>query len=316
MRKRNKHFSLIMAIAFMMTITFGFNLPQAEANAITDIEDHWAKSEIVTLVEKGVVTGYSDGSFKPDNTITRAEFMTLCNRAFSYDTKAEVTYTDVKSSDWFYEEVAKAKAAGYISGYEDGTMKPNNQISRQEAATIVANIKNLDIAVDEATLGKFTDAATIPTWSRAYVSSVVTAGFIAGYPDKTFKATNSITRAEAVIVLSKAMVYVTPVIPEVDYSSIDKAGTYGPATGTQTIKSNVTISSEGVVLQNTTIEGNLNITEAVGQGDVTLKNVKVTGTTTIKGGGENSVYLEKTQLAKVIVNKSDGKIRIVLSKDS
>ena len=70
--------------------------------------------------------------------------MVLVNGAFGYTETVEIEYPDVADTDWFADTIKKAKAAGYISGYADGTMKPNNPISREEAATIIAKIKNLE----------------------------------------------------------------------------------------------------------------------------------------------------------------------------
>lgn len=293
----------------MMTIAFGFNLPLAVADVSTDIKGHWAETQITSLVEKGIVSGYTDGTFRPDNTITRAEFMTLSNRAFAYKAQADISYTDVNISDWFYEEVAKAKAAGYISGYEDGTMKPNNQISRQEVAIIVAKIKNLNVAADSATLAKFTDAASIPDWSRGAVSAIVKAGYVAGYPDGTFKPTNPITRAEAVIILFKAM---DAKVDKPKYAVIEKAGTYGPSTGSEIVTGDITIKAQDTILQNLVINGDLIIAKEVGNGDVTLNNIKVEGKTYIRGGGKDSIHINGGQYKEIVVEKTaSGAVRIV-----
>jgi hypothetical protein len=93
-----------------------------------------------------------------------------------------------------------------------------------------------------------------------------------------------------------------PAKPEVK-TTFDKAGTYGPATGSETITGNVVISADGVILQNYKIEGDLNITAAVGDGNVTLKNVTVTGTTTVSGGGQNSVTFDACTLEKLLPTK-------------
>ncbi|MGI5921996.1 MAG: S-layer homology domain-containing protein, partial [Syntrophomonadaceae bacterium] len=275
---------LVLAV-FALTICAGFGTTQAYAAiTLSDVSGHWAQSQIESLVEQNVVSGYPDNTFKPDNPVTRVEFMVMANRAFSFTNTANIDYSDVPADAWYAPEVAKAKAAGYISGYQDGSMKPNNQISRQEAAAMIARALQLDTTGDIPL--NFTDAASIPTWSKNAIAAVAKAGCISGYPDGTFKATNSITRAEAVIMLSRSMAVIAPT------TTYDKAGTYGPETGKATVEGNVTISAPGVVLQNTEITGNLLIAESVGEGDVTLKNVTVKGTTTVKGGGENSIKVE------------------------
>jgi len=134
-RKLISYFCILALVLTMMpTVAFG--------GQISDISDHWAKDQITSLMDKSFITGYEDGTFKPDNNITRAEFMAIINRAFNYTEKAEGSYIDVPDSAWYTDVIKQAKAAGYISGYADGTIKPNNYISRQEAAVIIAKIKN------------------------------------------------------------------------------------------------------------------------------------------------------------------------------
>lgn len=160
----------------------------------SDIGGHWAEKQISEWADKGLAKGYPDGSFMPDSTITRAEFITLVNNSFGLRQRAEASFSDVGATDWFTEEIAKARAAGYIAGYEDGTVKPDNPISRQEAAAILAKISKLDISGSPAAVNKFKDSASISRWSSGAVSAVVTRGYMSGYPDKTFRPETFITR--------------------------------------------------------------------------------------------------------------------------
>jgi len=314
---KNRNLSWLVLTMFLFTCIAAYSPVAFAAPQFKDIQNHWAADQIKAMVDLGVVSGYADNTFRPDNQITRAEFMTLVNKTFKFTASAEMSYPDVKAGDWFASEVSKAKAAGYIAGYQDGTIKPNNQLSRQEAAAMIARAAKLE-AGNEQLLAKFGDAASIPGWSRGAIAAMVSKGYIAGYSDGTFKPTKTITRAEAVAMLAKAQGTAAtnptePATPQIDISKLDKAGTYGPAAGNQAVNGNVTISASGVVLQNATISGDLLIAEAVGNGDVTLKNVTVKGTTTIKGGGANTVRVENCALGKTVVNKSDGNIRILFS---
>ena len=304
--RKNKRLSWLLAMVFLFTTMLGAVPSQAVAADLSDIGNHWAQSQIKALVDKGVVTGYPDNTFQPDKTITRAEFITMTNKAYSFTATAAINYKDVPASEWYAPEIAKAKAAGYIDGYEDGTMRPNALISRQEAAKIISVIKKLDSSSDAA-LSVFTDARSIPAWSRGYVAAMVTAKLINGYPDGTFKAANAINRAEAAVILGRT-IGIADVIPTL----YDKAGTFGPASGTQTIDGDVVISADGVNLQNTIIKGNLIIDAAVAEGSVNLKNVTVTGTTTIKGGGTGTkgVTFENSTLKDVNVDKTAGPVKV------
>ncbi|NLJ76142.1 MAG: S-layer homology domain-containing protein [Peptococcaceae bacterium] len=270
-----------------------------------DIKGHWAEKQISNWVDNELIAGYPDGTFKPDNSITRAEFAVLANKACGYTASAPVTFSDVNTADWYYGEVARAVAAGYISGYPDGTFKPNGEITRQEVAVVIARILELDITSVDA-LSVFKDAEAIPQWSQGFVNAVVAAEYMRGYPDQTFQAAKSITRAEAVVTLDNAIA-----IETVTTYTYDEAGTYGPETDTATVEGNAMITVPGVTLQNTLITGNLLLGEGIGDGDVTLKNITVKGNTTIKGGGADSVYLEDCTLPNITISREG--VRVVAS---
>jgi hypothetical protein len=177
----------------------------------SDISGHWAEYEIQSWIDKDLIKGYPDGSFKPDQNVTRAEFMTLVNRAFGYIEVAAIDYLDVQAESWYALEVAKAKAARYIIGYPDGTIKPENSISREEAAIIIWRLKNL--AYDAAAVSKYSDALNINSWSEREVGAVTSAGIMQGYPDGSFMPQEYIKRAEVVVALDNALNYTAVVTP-------------------------------------------------------------------------------------------------------
>ena len=269
----------------------------------SDIKGHWAEAQISTWVDKGFIKGYEDGSFKPDKSITRAEFITLVNRSFGFTEQAQISFSDVKSSHWSYVEIAKGVKAGYIAGYADGTMGANKSISRQEVAVIVNRLLSLSAA---ATPSTFTDASMIAAWAQISVDNAVAVGILLGYAaDNTFKPANPITRAEAVVTLDRANVPKNVVY--------DTAGTFGPAIGNEVVNNDVVINTTGVILQNMTLNGKLLFGAGIGAGDVTLKNVTVKGETTVQGGGVNSIHLENSILATLVIDKAPaaGTVRIV-----
>lgn len=272
---RKKFFPCTVIAAILLV----FLSVSAFAAVPSDIAGHWAGSQITDWMGKGLIKGYPDGTFRPDNNVTRAEFMALVNGAFGYTNKAAVSYKDVPADAWYADAVAKAGAAGYISGYEDGAIRPDNPITRAEAATVIMRIKGFD--ADSGAVTKFIDAGEVPAWSRGAVGAVAGAGIMGGYPDGSFKAQDFITRAEAVVALNKA---------QRASLTYDKAGVYGPESGTRTIAGPVSIKAAGVTLRNTVIKGDLTIAKEVGNGEVRLEKVVVNGETYIQGGGFNSVY--------------------------
>lgn len=168
----------------------------------TDIQGHWAQSTVSEWVYNGYIVGYPDGTFRPDNTITRAEFVVLANKSFGNTNTAVINFSDVKVTDWFYGEIGRAMAAFYITGYEDGTFRPEAQVSRQEAAVMVARL--LQLSATPSTIA-FIDMAEFPVWSSGHIGAVVTKGVMSGYPDMTFQPNKALSRAEAVILLDGAL---------------------------------------------------------------------------------------------------------------
>jgi hypothetical protein len=295
-KKALRKFVSAILIASMLLSSFSIAYG-ATAQATSDIKGHWAEDQITAWMDKGLIKGYEDGSFKPSNKITRAEFFALINRSFGFTESAAITFSDVASDNWAYSEVAKAVKAGYISGYSDGTIGASKPISRQEAAAIVDRL--LGESDVESTATTYSDSAAIALWAKDSVEAIVAKGIMSGYAqDNSFKPTESITRAEAVVTLDRAIA--SQVV------AYNKAGTYGPATGVETINNNVAILVTGVTLQNMIINGDLLLGEGIGEGDAFLENVKVTGTVTVQGGGENSIHFNNSVLVDIIIDKKTG----------
>ena len=276
-----------------LALTAAMIVPSVPAMAApSDIAGHWAESVITQWQSKGLIQGYEDGTFKPGNTITRAEFVTLMNNAKGFWSEGSINFSDVKNGSWFYSAVARAVAAGYVKGYSDGSFKPNNTITRAEAAVMIANTAKL--SANEAGAYRFTDIGSIPAWARGSVGAVVAAGYMTGYPDCSFGANASISRAEAVSSLNRMLggtAYrpTQPTTPTTDT--------------TKTTSDDVVIEDKGTTLKNQTVDGNVTIAKSVGNGDVTLRNVTIKGDLIVKGGGSNTVTLEDVDVR--------GKVRLL-----
>ncbi|WP_341280760.1 YDG domain-containing protein [Paenibacillus sp. FSL H8-0537] len=296
--------TLLSTLLITVMLFSSFNVVYgATESSESDIKGTWAEGQITAWIDKGFIKGYEDGSFKPNNTISRAEFFALINRSFGFTETAPVSFSDVTSSSWAYAEVSKAVKAGYIKGYVDGTIGVNKPISRQEVAVVVNHL--LALSNISSTEASFTDSGSIASWAKAAVDATVAKGILQGYAkDNSFKPSKPITRAEAVVTLDRAVNAKATV-----YSS---AGTYGPATGTETIEGDVVISVTGVTLQNIIITGNLLFSEGVEEGDAHLNNVTIKGVTRVEGGGVNSIYLNHTFVTSLIVDKKKGPVRIVV----
>jgi len=259
---------VIMLITCLTSLPLGTSF----ASKASDIQGTWAEPQITKWMDKGLVSGYPDGDFKPDHSITRAELVVLINKSFGFMDTEERSFKDVKATDWYYSSLAVANAAGYIQGYSDGLFRPNKNVTRQEIAVIVTKLLELSSS-DSA--NKFSDTSASPAWSKGAIGSVFDKGIMSGYSDNTFHPEAFTTRAEAIVILDRSLTFKNDA--SLGSLSYDTAGTYGPVTGIEKVSQNVVINSPDVTLRNMTISGNLLLAEGIAEGEVFLKNVTVNG---------------------------------------
>ncbi len=170
-----------------------------------DIQQHWARDNIIKLINKGIVSGYEDGTVKPDNQITRQEIAKLIVSALDAEAAdtIELTFKDSADiADWAKGYVQTAVNLGILNGYDDGTFKPTQPVSRKELAKIAMAAFKYEQTQDKL---DFHDEATIPAWAYGYVSAAVKNGIITGYEDGTFKPDRNVTRAETCTILVKCL---------------------------------------------------------------------------------------------------------------
>lgn len=280
----------------------------AATKGTAGIQGHWAQQVMQDWKDKGYINGYADGELHPNDRISRAELAALINRSSGFTSVADISYADVSADAWYFDDVAKASAAGCMQGDGNGKFRPTGEVSRQELAVVLASLTKLEPAADSA---KFSDTANSPAWSKGAIGAVAKSGLMTGSAGN-FKPTAAATRAEVVTVLDRAA-KVIPVSTAVTYN---EAGTYGPEKGTDTVQGSVQVTQAGVTVRNTVIEGDLLLGKEIANGDVTLDNVTVKGTTKIEGGGPNSIHVVDSVLVTVLVDKRDGSVRIVTEGNS
>lgn len=173
-------------------------------NIFNDIDNHWAKNEILAMAKNGYVKG-NNSMFRPNDTITRAEFVSMTVRVLGLNDEAkesnEASFKDVKDTDWFSKDVSLATSKGFIKGYSDNTFRPNAQITRQEIGTIIGYLLNENITDEQANdiLKTFNDQ--VPEWAKLSVASAVKSGVIKGLTNDTFGGNQNATRAQAAVML-------------------------------------------------------------------------------------------------------------------
>lgn len=189
-----------------------------------DMGSHWADVTIGKLIELGVINGYGDGTFRPDNTITRAEFSTIVRKAFKYDEVIGNSFDDT-SNHWAKNEVHTLVVSGVIDKAEYGDLyMPDKNITRIEMAKMIVRAVGLgEQAVDMAGNDtRFVDNTEIPTADRGYIIIASDNGIINGYLDLTFKPYGEATRAEASTMVINALDYLTGIDEEMeDYKNDD-----------------------------------------------------------------------------------------------
>jgi hypothetical protein len=168
---------------------------------LTDIKSHWAEKNIKQMVAAGTVGGYPDGTFKPNNTITRAEFATMLVKAFKLENEGGKIFADT-ANHWAKDYIARATVTGIVSGYDANTFGPNNLITREQMAVMIAKAAKLTNAVEG---NVFTDGTQIADWAKEAVAKANGNGIISGYPDNTFRPRATATRAEAITVIVNAL---------------------------------------------------------------------------------------------------------------
>ncbi|CEO21258.1 S-layer homology domain-containing protein [Paraclostridium sordellii] len=193
-----KHLISTFALGMILSTTLSVHAD----NKVKDIDGHWANKQISKFIENSYANGYEDNTFRPDNQITRAEFVKLVNKYFGFNDKGISNFKDINQKNWYYNDVCIAIQAGYINGYEDNTFRPDNLITREEAAKIIVSIKNQqDNTYDK--LDNFPDKHLVSNWAKPYVEGAIENGYLKGDDLKNLRPTNRITRAESVTLLSR-----------------------------------------------------------------------------------------------------------------
>ena len=180
----------------------------ASAVSFTDVEEHWAKEQILEYAEKGIVNGYPDGTFMPDKPVTREEFCKIMLNSFGMAVQAseKASFSDVSDDVWSYEFVETAKK--YLPGYTDGTYLPENAASRDDVTAAIVKLMGYPVGVvtdENLALTKFSDCESIASEILPYVSLAVEKGLVTGFPEGVFKPKEGITRAEALTLVSRAV---------------------------------------------------------------------------------------------------------------
>ncbi len=290
---KKKVLSVLLTLALLLpTVLTAF------AAGFSDVASNmWAYKAIDYMTGKKIVNGYPDGTFKPDNEVTRAEFVKMLDETFGLTELGTISYSDASSGAWYYDYFRKAQKQGYLLSY-GAKLEPDVKLTREEAASLL--VRYLALPQNEKKAAStFSDYSSISSGYRDYVLQAAYAGIINGYPDGTFGPKKTLTRAEALTILSRAA------------GSIYAASATGLDAGADQTSGNAVITAKGVTIKNATFNGNVIISEGILSGDVTLENCVIKGklihrgncSLIVSGGSVNSCEAQSSSSAgKIIVN--------------
>lgn len=282
---------LSLILVFAMTVSL-FTVGASAAEPIyRDTNGHWAAETIEGFSRLGLIEGYN-GQFFPNKNITRGEMAVILDRLMDYQTAAKNSFSDLGEA-FYTDAVLKANAAGVMLG-SNGTVRPTDPITRQEAAVLLCRALGLE---GGGSVAQFSDRWQIASWAADAVGVMAAKKLLQG-ANGMFRPADAITRAETVAILDRAL------------GKLVSAG----ESASGRVDGDVVVRGAGAKLSDMTINGDLIIAEGVGEGEVHLDGVTITGRTIVRGGGVNSIYMNNVRAnGGVVVNKLDGKVRVVTS---
>lgn len=171
--------------------------------------DFWAAAYISELSRRGILGGFQDGTFKPNDPITRAQFASLLGKAFGKPKERQpIQFTDVPDNYWAKTSIDDAIQSGFMSGYSEGVFRPDQQIPLYQLQVALASGLSLPApAQPDQVLAKYQDVGDLPKWAQGKVASSVESGIVTGFPSAQQLTPNRVaTRADAAALLYQALV--------------------------------------------------------------------------------------------------------------
>ncbi len=196
--------SLLLSSLFSSSV-LAYTSPQGCSHPFTDAVGHWGEDEICALYERGNIQGYTERTFMPERDITRAEFLKMALLSLGYNVVAvsDEEFTDSNPGDWHYKYGTFARSKGYLSGYGDGSWRPNASITRAEAVKLIVDIAGIsDYETENRDLRAFWDVEE-NDWFAEAVHVGLEYQLVGGYADGGFHPDDEITRAEAAALVNR-----------------------------------------------------------------------------------------------------------------
>ncbi|MGF1574923.1 MAG: S-layer homology domain-containing protein, partial [Cyanophyceae cyanobacterium] len=225
--------------ASVAIILGGFSLSAGPSWAqLSDIQTYWGGQYIQSLNEQDVIGGFPDGTFRPNDQLTRAQFAAIVTNAFELDTNVPAPRFNDQLPGWAAPAIGAAAAAGFIAGFPDGTFRPNDVLTRAQAITVLTRAVIDGDGIPEAqiapTLSIYNDASSIPNFARVWVATATDEELLVLYPDPRLVNAQSVaTRGEVAALTYQALSKIgrTPIVNPPPGASVP-GGTSSPIAGT------------------------------------------------------------------------------------
>ena len=183
---------------------------QAQTNGFYDVSsNYWAASFIQELAQRGVIAGFPDGSFRPDQPVTRSEFAAMIRKAFNKQQERQpINFVDVSSNYWAYSAIQEAYSTGFLSGYPGQVFRPTQNIPREQVLVSLSN--GLDYVASgnvQSTLGYYNDSYNISDYARSPIAAATEKRMVVNYPNTKFLSPKgTATRADVAAYIYQALV--------------------------------------------------------------------------------------------------------------
>ncbi len=181
--------------------------PGGTNTVFADVQGHWAQQYIQALASKAIITGFPDGTFKPNDPVTRAQFAAIVLKAFEPAPKnPATTFSDVSSKYWAYTAIQSAARGGFVAGFPGGTFKPDLKIPKVQALVALSNGLGFGTG-DAGLLSKYQDASKIPSYATGPIAAATQRQIVVNYPTVgQLDPNRDATRAEVAAFIYQALV--------------------------------------------------------------------------------------------------------------
>ncbi|MEM1252113.1 MAG: S-layer homology domain-containing protein [Cyanobacteria bacterium P01_H01_bin.21] len=252
----------------------------------TDVSSsHWASQFIISLAEKDIIAGFPDGTFRPDEPVTRAQYAAMVRKAFNQtNVRSSTTFVDVSANYWAATAIDEAYRMGFLSGYPNRIFQPNQNIPRAQVLVSLANGLNYE-ATTVGSANIYRDSGSIPSYATASIAAATEQQLVVNYPNvEVLRPNETATRADVAAFIYQALASQNQVAtvqsPYIAQARTTTTTAQSSITSGTTIPVNYADGNKIILLPDETLPITLQVSEAITnrQGQVLIpRNSQVIG---------------------------------------